>query len=96
MATKSLRRTGLDDNAPVYMQRAERAKARVAMKQENQMSVTVKTATRALAVGFVLAAAGAVPAWSQGLNTNPYAYQSSGSYYQGNPAQYPAEPYGGR
>jgi hypothetical protein len=59
------------------------------MKQEIQMSVTVKNAARALAVGFVLAAAGSAPAWSQTAQ-DPYAG------YQGNrPAQWYPTPYGG-
>jgi hypothetical protein len=69
------------------------------------MSASVIRAARALAIGFVLAAAGSAPAWSQGLASNPYAYPGNrpAQWYptpygdhQGNPAQYPAAPYGGR
>jgi hypothetical protein len=71
------------------------------MKQEIQMSVTVKNAARALAVGFVLAAAGSAPAWSYaGYQGNRpaqwYPTPYGGAYYQGNaPAQWYPLPDGG-
>ena len=56
------------------------------------MSVTVKSA-RALAVGFVLAVAGAAPAWSQSLIGDglPANLDQYGTYYRGAPATYRQE-----
>jgi hypothetical protein len=46
------------------------------------MSVTLKNATRALAVGSVLALAGSAPAWSQSL-IGDGAPANLGQYYYG-------------
>lgn len=53
------------------------------------MSSTVTTAARALAIGFVLAAAGAAPAWSQTAQDPYTGYQANRS------AQWHPAPYGG-
>ena len=52
------------------------------------MSDTVKSAARALAVGFVFAVAGSAPAWSQSLIGDGAPANLGQSYYGAAPAPY--------
>jgi hypothetical protein len=58
------------------------------MKQERKMTATVKSAARALAIGFVLAAAGSAPAWSQSLIGDGVSANAYGTYYRSAPYAY--------
>jgi hypothetical protein len=52
------------------------------------MSVAVKNATRAVAIGFVLAFAGSAPAWSQSLIGDGAPANLDQYYYRAAPAPY--------